>query len=121
MTGTKPAWKNRMDSTIVEVPAEELLANPFNWRIHTQLQQHAVEGSLNEIGWVDAVKVNTTTQHVVDAHLRATLAYRRGGKTPVPVIYVTLTADEERIALAAIGITAEMGVHDDSKLLEIVQ
>lgn len=80
---------------------DQLLANPLNWRRHPEAQHKALEGMLREVGWVQRVIVNKTTGHVVDGHLRVELAMRRG-EPSVPVIYVELTPEEEKIVLAAI-------------------
>ena len=51
-----------------EVDPEQLLANPRNWRIHPQNQQEALEGVLEEVGWIDDIIVNQQTGFVVDGH-----------------------------------------------------
>lgn len=81
------------------VSPDQLLANPLNWRIHSEYQQQALESVLKEIGWVADVLVNRTTGHVIDGHLRIVLALRND-ESVVPVRYVTLTAEEERLVLA---------------------
>ena len=53
-------------------------------------QQRAVEGALQEVGWVQQVLVNRTTGHLVDGHLRVELAISRG--EPSPVTYLDLTS-----------------------------
>ena len=92
------AWRNRIVGYGEEAP-DNLLANPRNWRIHSKLQQEALAGVLNEVGWIQNVIVNRTTQHVLDGHLRITLAMRHGEPT-VPVTYVELSEEEEALALA---------------------
>ena len=44
-------WRIRIVDVGME-DAEQLLANPKNWRVHPKAQQTALEGALNEIGWV---------------------------------------------------------------------
>ena len=92
------AWRNRIVGYGEEAP-DNLLANPRNWRIHSKLQQEALAGVLNEVGWIQNVIVNRTTQHVLDGHLRITLAMRHGEPT-VPITYVELSEEEEALALA---------------------
>lgn len=70
-------WKNRIVGTGEEDP-EQLLANPFNARIHPKSQQDALEGVLDTVGFVDRVMVNQRTGHVVDGHLRVALAISSG-------------------------------------------
>ena len=97
---------------------EQLLANPANWRIHPLAQREALDGVLEKIGWVQRIVVNQRTGHVVDGHLRADLAVQRQEKA-VPVLYVDLSEDEERAALAALDPIAGMAVADVEKLAEL--
>ena len=97
---TTPTWRNRIAGTADVAPAE-LVPNPANWRSHPPEQHRALSGALSEVGWVGQVLVNRTTGHVVDGHLRLELAISRGEPT-VPVLYVELTEDEERLVLASL-------------------
>lgn len=106
---TQP-WKNRIVESGFENP-EHLLANPFNARIHPKAQQDALEGVLDTVGFVDRVMVNRVTGHVVDGHLRVALAISRG-QTEIPVDYVDLTEEEERLVLASHDWLAQMAVYD---------
>jgi DNA modification methylase/ParB-like chromosome segregation protein Spo0J len=108
------AWKNRIVSHGEEAP-DQLLANPRNWRIHPQFQQEALKGVLDEIGWVTEVIVNQTTGHVIDGHLRAAVAISKGEKR-VPVTYVKLSPDEERLVLATLDPLASLAVSDHEAL-----
>jgi hypothetical protein len=113
-----PAYRDRIVG-MDKVPPEELLANPFNFRIHPRFQQEALDGVLNEVGWVQNVVVNKATGHVVDGHLRVSLALRR--EEPfVPVVYVDLTEAEERLVLAALDPVAGLAVTDGAKLRELL-
>lgn len=98
-----------------EKAPDQLLANPLNWRRHPEAQHKALEGMLREVGWVQRVIVNKTTGHVVDGHLRVELAMRRG-EPSVPVIYVELTPEEEKIVLAAIDPIGGLAETDQSML-----
>lgn len=106
---SQPApWRNRITGH-AEVDPRELQANPNNWKRHTKHQRAAIEGVLSDIGWLDEVIVNTTTGNMLDGHMRVEQALERGEPT-VPVKYVELTEDEERLALATfdpIGAAAE--------------
>jgi hypothetical protein len=77
---------------------DQLLANPFNFRIHTQMQQSLMKNILEEVGWVKSVTVNKVTGTILDGHMRVILAMREGLKE-VPVEYVELTEEEERKAM----------------------
>ena len=94
------AWRNRIVGH-GDVAPDQLLANPRNWRTHLRAQQRALAGALTEVGWVPQVLVNRTTGNLVDGHLRVELAISRGEPT-VPVTYVELTEDEERVVLASL-------------------
>lgn len=63
------AWRNRIVGEGME-DADQLLANPRNWRIHPKAQQDALEGVLREVGWVQRVIVNQRTGFVVDVIVR---------------------------------------------------
>jgi DNA modification methylase len=91
-------WQNRIVG-YDNVPPDQLLANPANFRLHPKRQQDALTGSLNELGWLQDIIVNRVTQHVLDGHLRVQLALRNGEAT-VPVKYIELSEPEEKLALA---------------------
>jgi hypothetical protein len=74
---------------------------------------------VTEVGWVAQVLVNKTTGHVVDGHLRVELAISRNEQT-VPVTYVELSKDEERLVLATLDPLAAMASADTAKLAELL-
>ena len=111
-------WKNRIVAEGEEAP-ENLLANPMNWRVHPALQQEAVAAALDQVGWIQRVVVNTTTSHVIDGHLRVALAITKGEKS-VPVSYVKLSPDEERLALATFDPLGTLAVADQSLLKDLL-
>lgn len=110
-------WENRIVSSGMENP-DQLLANPFNFRLHPKHQQKALDGVLNEIGWIQDVIVNETTGHIVDGHLRVSLALKKNQK--VPVKYVRLSEDEERIALASIDPISALANQDEVLLDKLI-
>jgi ParB-like chromosome segregation protein Spo0J len=99
-TDAPAAWRNRIVDH-ADVPPADLLPNPRNWRSHPAEQQRALGGALAEVGWVAEVMVNRTTGNVVDGHLRIELALARE-EPSVPVTYVELSEDEERLVLASL-------------------
>lgn len=113
------AWRNRIVATGEEAP-DQLLANPANWRIHPKAQQDALASVLDGVGWVGSVLVNQRTGHVVDGHLRVSLALSRGEPT-VPVAYVDLSLEEEKLILASLDPLAAMAGTDDAKLRELLE
>jgi DNA modification methylase len=84
-----------------EEAPDQLLANPLNWRTHPKHQADALEDLLKQVGWVQRVIVNRRTGHIVDGHLRVQVGLRRN-EPSIPVIYVDLSEDEERLVLAVL-------------------
>jgi DNA methylase len=111
-------WRNRIAGHGDE-PPEQLLANPANWRVHPKDQQLALAGALSEVGWVAQVLVNRTTGHVVDGHLRVELAISRHEPT-VPVVYVELSEEEERLVLASLDPLAAMATAEKDALAALL-
>ncbi len=112
------AWRNRIVGH-ADVPPAELVPNPRNWRTHPQEQQRALAGALGEVGWVAEVLVNRTTGNVVDGHLRIELAVARHEST-VPVTYVELSEDEERLVLASLDPLAAMATAEQEQLAALL-
>ena len=106
-------WQNRIVGH-EWVDPDQLLANPLNFRIHPKFQQDALEGVLDDIGWIDEITVNKRTQFVVDGHLRVALAITRGEQ--VPVKYVDLSEDEEALVLAEFDYISALAGTDIEKL-----
>jgi hypothetical protein len=111
-------WRNSIVGQGEEDP-EQLLANPGNWRIHPKHQQEALQGVLEEVGWVQNVIVNQRTQHVIDGHLRVSLALRRE-EPRIPVVYVDLDEAEEKLILATIDPLSALAVTDKEKLEDLL-
>lgn len=112
-------WQNRITGHGQE-PPEQLLANPLNWRTHPAFQQEAVIQTLNQIGWIQDVVVNQTTGHVIDGHLRVAVAISKG-EPRVPVTYVQLSPDEEKLALATFDPLGALAVADRDLLAELLK
>lgn len=101
------------------VAADQLLANPNNWRTHPKEQRAALEGLLDTVGWVQRVIVNEVTGHIVDGHLRAEVALARS--EDVPVVYVRLTEQEERLVLAALDPIGGLAGTDQGMLDQLLE
>lgn len=106
----KMNWKNRIVREAVEDP-EQLLANPFNNKIHTQVQQDTTAALLDTVGWVQKVLVNERTGHVVDGHMRILLAMKYQQRS-IPVTYLDLTEDEEKLVLLTLDPVGRLAVYD---------
>ena len=112
------ALKSRIVGEGEETP-DQLMANPLNWRTHPKAQVDALEGLLKQVGWVQRVIVNRRTGHVVDGHARVELALRRN-EPRVPVVYVDLAEEEERLVLAALDPIGGLATTDADKLAELL-
>lgn len=112
------AIRSRIVGEGMEAP-DQLLANPQNWRRHPKEQLQALEGMLDAVGWVQRVIVNRTTGHLVDGHARVELALKRD-EPQVPVLYVELSADEERVVLAALDPIGGLASTDQAMLDELL-
>lgn len=121
---TKPrVTKNEVwESRVVghgEVDPRTLTPNPDNWRTHPERQQAALVGAMNEIGWVSPVIVNKQSNNLIDGHLRLALALtKRQGK--IPVTYVDLSPEEERMALASLDPLSMMAGTDPEALERVL-
>lgn len=99
-------WRSRIVGHELVAP-DQLLAHPFNWRIHGAVQQRLTEGALDDLGWIDEVTVNRLTGRVINGHLRVSLAMRRN-EPLVPVRYVELSEEEELRALRSLQLVASL-------------
>jgi len=111
-------WRSRIVGYGEEAP-EQLLTNPFNFRIHTALQENALGGVLREVGIVQNVLVNQTTGHMIDGHLRTAMAIS-AGQTKIPVTYVELTEAEEKVVLATFDPLSAMAGKDEELFKALV-
>ena len=111
-------WDNRIVEYGEEHP-EQLLANPLNWRVHPKAQQMSISGVLDDIGFISPVIVNKTTGHMIDGHMRVSLALRNNVQK-IPVVYVELTEQEEKEALLTLDPIANMAVADMQNLESLI-
>lgn len=117
-----PVWANRIVGE-ADVDPATLTPHPQNWRQHNDRQADALTGVLREVGWVQRVIVNERTGHLLDGHLRVALALDARAAT-VPVVYVDLSEDQEKLVLATldpIGAMAEADAGVLKALLDEVQ
>ena len=104
-----------LEGGIHMIPPDQLLANPANARRHPASQRDAVRASLAALGWISPVIVNTTTAHLIDGHARVEEALS-ADVPAVPVVYVTLTPEQEALALAAFDPITGMATYDQEAL-----
>lgn len=112
------AWRNRI-VCYAQADPHELIANPLNWRNHPDAQAQALTGVLEDIGIVQNVIVNKNTGRLVDGHLRVMLALKTAQAT-VPVTYVDLSEEEERLVLATLDPLASMAETDADTLADLL-
>lgn len=102
-----------------EAAPDDLLAHPENWRVHPDKQRDAMQGALDEVGWVQNVVVNERTGRIIDGHLRVEIARQRGEN--VPVVYVDLEENEERVVLASLDTITGLAERDNATFLELLK
>lgn len=112
-------FQNRIVGHGEESP-DQLMANPFNWRIHPFYQQEALQDVLDEVGWVKHVVVNKTTGHIVDGHLRVMQALKQKEAT-IPVKYVELNEQEELEILATFDPIKELADKHEKRALALAE
>ena len=112
-------YTNRIVGHGEEAP-DQLLANPYNFRIHGKAQQMALHSVLSDVGVVQSVIVNRVSGHIIDGHLRVALALRND-QPMVPVTYVELSESEEKTILATFDPISAMASIDEEKLEELLQ
>tara|TARA_Y100000588_G_scaffold5541_2_gene6674 strand:- start:4604 stop:5125 length:522 start_codon:yes stop_codon:yes gene_type:complete len=101
------------------VPADQLIANPANWRRHPQAQQRALAAVLDEVGFAGAVIAREDEDGglvIIDGHARAEMV----GEATVPVLVTDLTEAEADVVLATydpIGAMAEQDAEALGRLL----
>jgi DNA modification methylase len=116
--GGTTRWANRIVGQD-EVPPDQLLAHPRNWRTHGKEQRAALRGVLGSVGFVAQVIVNRRTGHLLDGHLRVEEALANEQPT-IPVLYVDLAPDEEALVIATLDPIGAMAGRDEEKLRELL-
>jgi DNA modification methylase len=113
------AWENRITRSGMENP-KNLVSNPKNWRKHPKIQEDAMRGVLEDIGWIQDIIVNERTGKLVDGHLRVEIALKNG-ESEVPVKYVDLLEEEEEKALITFDPITAMAEADKELLNSLVE
>lgn len=115
--------KKQWDVNIVEYgeeAPEQLLASPHNPRRHDRYQQEIMQELLEEVGVVQDVLVNRRTGHLVDGHMRVMIAMRQGQPT-IPVKYVDLTPEQEKVAIATLDAITGLAEASDTAFEELME
>jgi len=125
------SFQNRIVGEGVK-PASWFFANPDNFRDHPADQQAAVDGLLQEIGWVQKCIVNVRKGEqwgadlrnkpvLLDGHLRVVLAKKQGAQTPVPFVKVDLSPSEEALMLAALDESTMLAEVNKTRLQNVFE
>jgi hypothetical protein len=116
--GTREPWRSRIVAH-ESVDPRSLSQHPDNWRKHPDRQRSALRGSLDAVGWVGEIIVNKRTGRIVDGHARVEEAVSKG-ECEVPVSYVDLDEQEEKLVLATLDPIGALAEADNEKLQELV-
>lgn len=107
-------WRNRIVGH-GEADPNALVANPENFRGHSQAQRGALVGGIQEVGYIRSVTVNQRTGRIIDGHLRVEEAIK-AGQSSIAVEYVDLSPEEEKLALLLLDPIAAMATTETPKL-----
>lgn len=111
-------WRSRIVRYGRMDPAQ-LLANPKNWRVHPSAQRDALKGTINHIGFTDAVELQDGTDMVLDGHLRVALALQEQ-QLEIDVVWLDLNDEEADDYLATKDPLSAMAFADSDKLQELM-
>lgn len=111
---TLAVFANRIVRYDAAVDPRTLKPHPLNPKIHPDAQKAALKGALGEIGWIDTIKVNVRTGLMIDGHERREQALAAG--ETVPVTYVDLSEEEERLAITTLDPIGQMANYSPEAL-----
>ena len=113
----KASWQTRITGSGT-LKVNQAKPHALNFRLHPPGQQQALATSLDTVGWVQQIVVNTTTGNLIDGHLRLELAGAQRGRAALPVRGTP--EDEEQLVLATLDPIAAMAAADAAKLGELL-
>lgn len=108
-------FRNRIVGYEEAVDVATITRNPLNWRVHSDAQKGAMTDLLGRLGYVDTCLVNRRTRRLIDGEMRLDIA-EANNERHVPVLWVDLTQEEERLALATINPMSELASTDPEQL-----
>lgn len=112
-------WRNAIVGYDPAVALDQLLAHPQNPKIHPTAQTEAIKGIIGEVGWLDGLKVNVQTQHVLDGHDRIKAAMQAGQVT-APVFYVDVPPEQEPYVLSTYDPIGALAGTDSAILADLL-
>jgi len=110
-------WQDRFVKRVYEDPAQ-LLPHELNYKVHPRYQQAAMEGALDELGWLDEVKADINSGRVFNGHMRCEIAITKGER--VPVSYYDLTPSELERALLTFDPLQDLAIRQKDKYRDLV-
>jgi hypothetical protein len=113
-----PALRDRIKE-FRRVPANQIQADPRNWREHPPEQRSAMKAVLAEIGMADAVLAREGPDGkliLIDGHLRSDIV----GDAEIPVLVLDVTEAEAAKLLATLDPLAAMASANEDKLKELL-
>ncbi len=102
------------------IPANQLTANPLNARRHPAKQREGLRGSLDTLGWYDAVIYNERTGFLIDGHARVEEQLTRDDTASIPVLVVNMSEEEEAQAVATHDWIAHLATYDADNLQSLL-
>lgn len=102
----------------------DIIPAPWNPRVHGEQQRNAVQGSLDELGITDALKVRTLEDGrymLWDGHLRQDLLSGLDPDTEVPVIVTDLDEKEAKKAVLVHDPLGAMADTNDERMRELIE
>lgn len=110
-------WKNRIRGYGMTRVADAV-ANPHNWRLHTEDQYAVLDAGLVEVGIVQNIIVNVTSGNMIDGHGRILHAMKRGEEF-WPTTFVELSHAEELKVLMILDPIAAMARTDEERAISL--
>lgn len=111
-------WENRVVELTFEDPAS-LIPNEMNFRRHPSNQRQLFRSTVNEVGFLDAIKVNKRTGRILDGHLRTDEAIAAGIEK-IAVLWLDIPEEDEDVALAMFDAISAMAAEDAAMKAELL-
>lgn len=102
------------------VKASDLKKNSRNWRLHPDDQQGALNGLLNDVGFVGAViarELEDGSLEIIDGHLRSDIA----ADEEIPVLVTDLNGEEAAKVLLTYDPLSQMAATDTEALSALLE
>lgn len=111
-------WHNLIIGSELANPLA-LTPHPRNFYTHPMQQRKVVNAAIDDIGYVDEVVVNRTTNRIVNGHLRVELAIGNGEDT-IPVTWIACDEETETRLLIFFDRIGEMAKVDGERVKGLI-